>query len=229
MEPHPTIYNLLKLEEIMKMRLAWIPSTLCTILGFIMYLLNNITNMGAFCNDLWDWLATAWFEQEYYWCSSGTTTHVNIAKDDNSISTFDTAVADLATHCAQDNTTMRKLSETNQSMQTNLNNIIQELQTSKHQMNYSNAHAPQMRRPHQQLMQHSPWIRTIHHLTSSTINVTTPSTTKSQQELEQYCQTASNNGPIHPLVFMDTTILLWSGLLIGVRRTMTWMWKQNKN
>lgn len=59
---------------------------------------------------------TAWNKWEPYRHSSGTTTFANIVADDEFTSTFNTAVTSLAAQHTQDNTTMSKLSETNQSM-----------------------------------------------------------------------------------------------------------------
>lgn len=140
---------------------------LCANLGYdlprlIMYALNNITNTGAFREELRDFYrqhntheidwptfkkfwATAWTEREHYRRSSGTTTYANIATDDDSISTFNTAVANLTAQRAQDNAAMSQLSDTNHSMQSNINTIMQELQTIKHQMNYTNAQATHMK------------------------------------------------------------------------------------
>lgn len=92
-------------------------------------------------------------------CISATTTYANIAKNDDSISTFSIAVANPAVKCAQDNTTMNQLSETNQFMQSNLNTTMQESQSIKHQMIYSNGHASQLRNnngPNQQFLWHPP-------------------------------------------------------------------------
>ncbi len=52
-------------------------------------------------------------------------TYANIATDDDSMSNFNTAVANLATQYTQDNATKGQLLETNQTMQNNLNTIIQ--------------------------------------------------------------------------------------------------------
>ncbi len=89
-----------------------------------------------------------WTEQEHYRCSLGSATYANTATDNDFISTFNIAVANLAGQCAQDNAAMSKLSETNQTMKLTLNAIMQELQSIKHKMNYSNAHTPTVQDSH---------------------------------------------------------------------------------
>ncbi len=70
----------------------------------------------------------------------GNTSYANIATDDDSIFTFNTAVANLAAQHAQDNAAMSHLSETNQSMQSNLTTIMQELQSIEHQIDHNATH-----------------------------------------------------------------------------------------
>ncbi len=71
----------------------------------------------------------------------GSETYANTSTDDDSISTFITAVANLAAQCDHDNTSMSQLLETNQTMQTNFSAIMKELESIRHHMNYTNVHA----------------------------------------------------------------------------------------
>ena len=68
-------------------------------------------------------------------------TYNNFTTNDVSISHFNTAVANLAAQHACDKATMSQLLETNQTMQNNLNAIMQEIQSIRHQMIFSNSHA----------------------------------------------------------------------------------------
>ncbi len=105
-------------------------------------------------------MTTVWKEQEHNQCSSGTTTFANIAADDDSISSFNTAVA-LPCHKI-----ILSWVKTNQTIQSNLNTIMQELQTIKHQMNYGATHTPLMCNNgghYHQSIQHNPYNQTCCH------------------------------------------------------------------
>lgn len=67
-------------------------------------------------------------EHTQFWYCSGTITYTNIASDGDSISIYNTGVANPSTQHTQDNATMSQCFETFQSMQSNLNIIIQQLQ-----------------------------------------------------------------------------------------------------
>ncbi len=81
-------------------------------------------------------------EQEDYWWTSGNITYTNIATNDDFISTFNTAVTNLAAHFSQGDVALSQLSESIQTMQSNLNTIKHEFQAIKHQMNYSATQSP---------------------------------------------------------------------------------------
>lgn len=100
--------NRSKMHKLSPMCRTWIWLTL----SHNVFVINNTINIGVCYNELHDLYcqcntyeidfctlkncATAWTEQEHHQCSSRTKTYVNIAKDDDSISIFNKAVANLA-------------------------------------------------------------------------------------------------------------------------------------
>ncbi len=121
-------------------------------------------------------------EQKDYPYSLGNTTHSTLNIADDSISTFYSAIANLAAKYTHNNAAMSQLFETNQTMQSNLNTIIQELKTSNHHMKYSATNTPLMHNnmnPNPPSMQHNPTHTTkpVATSTSSTLICSIPSVT----------------------------------------------------
>lgn len=101
---------------------------LCTNLGYnlpclIIHALNNITSVFFAMKSIASTTNTRLvrlirphqkFEQQLDQCSSGNMTSAHIATNDESISTFNTVVANLAAQCKHGNNTISQLSESNQ-------------------------------------------------------------------------------------------------------------------
>ncbi len=98
----------------------------CVLPLIMMYALNNITNTGIHCNELIyfyyqhnthkiDWpdskmCVTMW---KRFFVFLQRIPYMSIATDDDSISMFNTVVANIAAQCVQDNAIMSKLYEIN--------------------------------------------------------------------------------------------------------------------